>query len=81
MDGHPVILQQRVESLTVLEHGERSEVVRPCCPRKSSIARRIPQEQERIQPELEISEIDPKQHGCQEKFDGSNGRQYSVVPF
>ena len=81
MNGHPVILQQRVEALPVLEHGESREVVCPGCPRKSSIARRIPQEQERIQPELEVSEIDPEQHGGQEQFDGSNGRQYSVVPF
>ena len=60
MNGHPVILQQRVEALSVLEHGESREVVCPGCPRKSSIARRIPQEQERIKPELEVSEIDPE---------------------
>ena len=60
MDGHPVILQQRVEALPV---GTWRRGCCPGCPRKST---RSAHPQDRNGSSPSWNEIDPEQHGCQE---------------
>ena len=64
MDDHPVVLEQGIQSLTVGELGDQSEVIGIEGPGQAEILRGFAQEEKGVEAKLEIPEIEAEEHGA-----------------
>ena len=81
MDGHPVILEQWIQPLTVCEQRKCREVIRSCCPRQSRVLGRIPEQQKWIKSQLEFAEVNAQNHRGQEDLDTAQCCHCRASPF
>ena len=66
MDGHPVVLQQRVKTAAISELRDALQVVGQGGPRQADVLRKLADQQEGTAADADLAEVNAQQHGGQE---------------
>ena len=80
MNGHPIVLEKGVKALSISELREGSQVVGARSPWQPQVVGGFAEKHERIEPKLEIAEVDAQQHHPQERFNGAEHGHHLPLP-